>query len=117
MIWMFAWLYCGAFWNPATRLPNLHVAVLNCDSLPPPGGVAPGFEPVLSALVRIAGDCGGGGGGEGEGEERGWGGGGGGGVSGVWGWGGGGLGWWGLGLGMEERGRRFGRLGGREGLG
>ncbi|KAG2428343.1 hypothetical protein HXX76_010489 [Chlamydomonas incerta] len=53
MIWMFAWLYCGAFWNPVTRLSNLHVAVLNCDALPPPGAVAPGFEGVMNAMLPL----------------------------------------------------------------
>ncbi|KAG2453264.1 hypothetical protein HYH02_002587 [Chlamydomonas schloesseri] len=53
MIWMFAWLYCGAFWNPVTRLSNLHVAVLNCDSLPPADSVAPGFEPVMNAMLPL----------------------------------------------------------------
>ncbi|GIL86444.1 hypothetical protein Vretimale_11641 [Volvox reticuliferus] len=34
VIWVFCWLYVGAFWNPTTRLGNLHVAVLNCDMVP-----------------------------------------------------------------------------------
>ncbi|GFR50114.1 hypothetical protein Agub_g12263, partial [Astrephomene gubernaculifera] len=51
VIWSFCWLYVGAFWNPSTRLSNLHVAVLDCDVTPPPASLNASFAPLLPALL------------------------------------------------------------------
>ncbi|KAG2487263.1 hypothetical protein HYH03_014104 [Edaphochlamys debaryana] len=51
VIWCFAWLYLGAFWNPLTRLEDLHVSVLNCDVLPPTSSLNASFAPYMPVLA------------------------------------------------------------------
>ncbi|KAG2487264.1 hypothetical protein HYH03_014105 [Edaphochlamys debaryana] len=51
MIWCYGWLYLGAFWNPLTRLEDLHVSVLNCDVLPPTSSLNASFAPYMPVLA------------------------------------------------------------------
>lgn len=51
VIWCFCWLYVGAFWNPQTRLRNLHLLLLDCDTVPPAASLNASFAPLLQALA------------------------------------------------------------------